>query len=74
MELVHLCNLMISLVNFYFTSLEGFSVFFNCVVQVTSHIKGRKSCEIISQGVIFFLHPKNLPVEQRCRLVLFTGT
>lgn len=72
MELIHLCNLMISFVNFYFTSLKDFSVFFpNCVVQVIGHIKGRKSCEIISRGVIF-LHHKNPAFEQRCVDLLYT--
>lgn len=71
MELVSLCNLIISFVNFDFTYLKDFSVFFKCVVQVIGHIKGRKSCEIISRGVIF-LHHKNLAFEQRCVDLLYT--
>lgn len=71
MGLVHLCNLIISFVNFYFTSLKDFSVFFNCVVQVIGHVEGRKSCEVISRGVIFS-HHKNLAFKQRCVDLLYT--
>lgn len=63
-----------SLLGFYFISfiVKGFSLFFKCIAQVKSTIKGGKSCEIICLTI--FLHHKNLAFEQGCDVKAHHGS